>query len=123
MSLDELQEKLAEFEDYVQSSDVAAMQSRRASFFCGERGSDSFHRTINCESGCGTLGHVVDGCIGMSCKNTKRIAEFNVFNVWSNCSPEPDLRKATSEYMDLIKWNTLARPNYFGYGRWKPGGF
>lgn len=72
-------------------------------FFCRERGSDSFHRTINCESGCGTLGHVVDGCIGMSCKNTKRIAEFNVFNVWSNCSPEPDLRKATSDYMDLIK--------------------
>jgi len=27
VSLDELQEKLAEFEDYVQSSDVAAMQS------------------------------------------------------------------------------------------------
>ena len=33
MSLDELQEKLAEFEDYIQSSDVAAMQSRRARFF------------------------------------------------------------------------------------------
>ena len=28
VSLDELQEKLAEFEDYVQSSDVAAMQSK-----------------------------------------------------------------------------------------------
>ncbi len=27
VSLDELQEKIAEFEDYVQSSDVAAMQS------------------------------------------------------------------------------------------------
>lgn len=27
VSLDELQEKLAEFEDYVQSSDIAAMQS------------------------------------------------------------------------------------------------
>ena len=27
VSLDELQEKVAEFEDYVQSSDVAAMQS------------------------------------------------------------------------------------------------
>lgn len=29
VSLDELQEKIAEFEDYVQSSDVAAMQSTR----------------------------------------------------------------------------------------------
>ena len=28
VSLDELQEKVAEFEDYVQSSDVAAMQSK-----------------------------------------------------------------------------------------------
>ena len=28
VSLDELQEKIAEFEDYVQSSDVAAMQSK-----------------------------------------------------------------------------------------------
>jgi hypothetical protein len=27
VSLDELQEKIAEFEDYVQSSDIAAMQS------------------------------------------------------------------------------------------------
>ena len=32
VSLEELQEKLAEFEDYVQSTDVAAMQSRRAGF-------------------------------------------------------------------------------------------
>ena len=29
MSLDDLQDKLADFEDYVQSSDVAAMQSKR----------------------------------------------------------------------------------------------
>ena len=29
VSLDELQEKVAEFEDYVQSTDVAAMQSKR----------------------------------------------------------------------------------------------
>ena len=29
VSLDDLQEKIAEFEDYVQSSDVAAMQSKR----------------------------------------------------------------------------------------------
>jgi len=28
VSLDDLQEKIAEFEDYVQSSDVAAMQSK-----------------------------------------------------------------------------------------------
>lgn len=28
VSLDELQEKIAEFEDHVQSSDVAAMQSK-----------------------------------------------------------------------------------------------
>ena len=28
MSLDELQEKLAEFDDYIQSSDIAAMQSK-----------------------------------------------------------------------------------------------
>ena len=28
VSLDELQEKVAEFDDYVQSSDVAAMQSK-----------------------------------------------------------------------------------------------
>ena len=40
VSLDELQEKIAEFEDYVQSSDVAAMQSRRAGFYCIQRGSD-----------------------------------------------------------------------------------
>ena len=32
MSLDDLQEKIAEFEDYVQSSDVAAMQSERCRF-------------------------------------------------------------------------------------------
>ncbi|KAH9966347.1 hypothetical protein BGW80DRAFT_1342297 [Lactifluus volemus] len=30
VSLDDLQEKIAEFEDYVQSSDVAAMQSKRS---------------------------------------------------------------------------------------------
>ena len=40
VSLDELQEKIAEFEDYIQSSDVAAMQSRRASFYCARRRSD-----------------------------------------------------------------------------------
>jgi hypothetical protein len=32
--LDELQEKIAEFEDYVQSTDVAAMQSKSLHFRC-----------------------------------------------------------------------------------------
>jgi hypothetical protein len=32
VSLDELQEKISEFEDYVQSTDVAAMQSQFLSF-------------------------------------------------------------------------------------------
>ena len=32
MSLDELQEKVQEFEDYVQSSDIAAMQSKSHSY-------------------------------------------------------------------------------------------
>jgi hypothetical protein len=32
VSLDDLQDKIAEFEDYVQSSDVAAMQSKRCRF-------------------------------------------------------------------------------------------
>ena len=40
MSLDDLQEKIAEFEDYVQSSDVAAMQSKRCRFHCVEHGFD-----------------------------------------------------------------------------------
>ena len=33
VSLDDLQEKVAEFEDYVQSSDIAAMQSKFPLFF------------------------------------------------------------------------------------------
>ena len=33
VSLDDLQEKVAEFEDYVQSSDIAAMQSTFPLFF------------------------------------------------------------------------------------------
>ena len=40
VSLDDLQEKLAEFEDYVQSSDVAAMQSKRWRFRCVVHESD-----------------------------------------------------------------------------------
>jgi hypothetical protein len=32
VSLDDLQEKIAEFEDYVQSTDVAAMQSKSVWF-------------------------------------------------------------------------------------------
>ncbi len=35
VSLDELQEKVAEFEDYVQSSDVVAMQSELSLLFVG----------------------------------------------------------------------------------------
>lgn len=34
VSTDELQEKIAEFEDYVQSSDVAAMQSKPLAPLC-----------------------------------------------------------------------------------------
>lgn len=44
VSLDELQEKLTEFEDYVQSSDVAAMQS--GSFFVGPLSSNDLSQ--NC---------------------------------------------------------------------------
>jgi EF-1 guanine nucleotide exchange domain len=40
VSLDELQEKIAEFEDHVQSSDVAAMQSKRPRLDRVERVSD-----------------------------------------------------------------------------------
>ena len=40
MSRDDLQDKVAEFEDYVQSSDVAAMQSKRWRFHCVEHESD-----------------------------------------------------------------------------------
>jgi hypothetical protein len=36
VSLDDLQDKIADFEDYVQSSDVAAMQSKRSRFHCVE---------------------------------------------------------------------------------------
>ena len=40
ISLDELQEKIGEFEDYVQSSDVAAMQSKHSRLVGVERGFD-----------------------------------------------------------------------------------
>lgn len=48
MSLDDLQEKIAEFEDYVQSSDVAAMQSMSP---CSPNGfvSSSDEITQNCK--------------------------------------------------------------------------
>lgn len=48
MSLDDLQEKIAEFEDYVQSSDVAAMQSKRWRFHCVKHESDCIPQS--CES-------------------------------------------------------------------------
>lgn len=44
VSLDELQEKVAEFEDYVQSTDVAAMQSTSAIFYISFRGVMDFCR-------------------------------------------------------------------------------
>jgi elongation factor 1-beta len=40
VSLDDLQEKIAESEEYVQSSDVAAMQSKHSRLDRVERGSD-----------------------------------------------------------------------------------
>ncbi len=40
VSVDDLQEKIAEFEDYIQSTDVAAMQSKRAAFYCAKCGSN-----------------------------------------------------------------------------------
>ena len=55
MSLDDLQEKIAEFEDYVQSSDVAAMQSKRGHFHYVEHESDCIPQS--CE-----LSSRVDGC-------------------------------------------------------------
>jgi hypothetical protein len=47
VSLDDLQDKIADFEDYVQSSDVAAMQSKRWRFHCVEHESDCIPQ--NCE--------------------------------------------------------------------------
>ena len=57
MSLDDLQENVAEFEDYVQSSDVAAMQSKRCRFHCVEHESDFIPQS--CE-----LSSRVGGCLG-----------------------------------------------------------
>jgi hypothetical protein len=55
VSLDELQEKVAEFEDYVQSSDVAAMQSKRCHIHRVEHESDFIPQS--CE-----LSSRVSGC-------------------------------------------------------------
>ena len=49
VSLDELQEKIAEFEDYVQSSDVAAMQSE---FHPPEYGSTWYTETTGFHQNC-----------------------------------------------------------------------
>lgn len=66
VSLEELQEKIAEFEDYVQSSDVAAMQSRRAGcFFALNTYLISLRRAVSCGCGHGNLRHVVSGCVRM----------------------------------------------------------
>jgi hypothetical protein len=59
VSLDDLQDKIAEFEDYVQSSDVAAMQSKRWRFHCFEHESD---------------------CIPQSCELTSRVGGWCLGN-------------------------------------------
>ena len=57
MSLDDLQEKIAEYEDYVQSSDIAAMQSKHwMRFNCVLNMSlTSFARAVSCAD-CSFLG-------------------------------------------------------------------
>jgi len=50
VSLDDLQDKVAEFEDYVQSSDVAAMQSKRWCFHCVEHESDCIPQSCELSS-------------------------------------------------------------------------
>lgn len=60
MSLDDLQEKIADFEDYVQSSDVAAMQSKHWRFHCVE--------------------HHESDCIPQSCELSSRIGGCRLGN-------------------------------------------
>ena len=48
VSLDDLQEKIGEFEDYVQSSDVAAMQSKRSYLIAWIGSLTSYPRAVNC---------------------------------------------------------------------------
>jgi hypothetical protein len=65
VSLDELQEKIAEFEDYVQSTDVAAMQSGfafssfRSSLNFALQSSRTFHVHNMCTSSLATPGSPV----------------------------------------------------------------
>ena len=49
VSLDELQEEIAEFEDYVQSSDIAAMQSTFAKIFVYSRFMAEVFFSQNCK--------------------------------------------------------------------------
>ena len=59
MSLDDLQDKLAEFEDYVQSSDVAAMQSKCWHSHCVERESDCIPQSCELSPRVGGLGNEI----------------------------------------------------------------
>jgi hypothetical protein len=67
VSLDDLQEKIGDFEDYVQSSDVAAMQSKRWSFHHVKHESDCIPQSCELSSRVGgwCLGNeTVKGTIG-----------------------------------------------------------
>ncbi len=59
MSLDDLQEKIGEFEDYVQSSDVAAMQSKHCCFRYAEHESNGIPQSceLSARAGCCRLGN------------------------------------------------------------------
>ena len=66
MSLDDLQEKIADFEDYVQSSDVAAMQSKCWRFYCVEDESDCIPQSCELSpriGGCRLGNEIVKGTI------------------------------------------------------------
>jgi len=66
VSLDDLQDKVAECEDYVQSSDVAAMQSKRWRFQCVEHESDCIPQSCELSSrvgGCCLGNEIVKGTI------------------------------------------------------------
>jgi hypothetical protein len=83
VSLDELQDKIAEFEDYIQSSDVAAMQSRRAIFYCIQSGSDFIPQSCKLRE---WVWHFGTCSKRLRWNGSERMTELNVFNVWLNCS-------------------------------------
>lgn len=70
VSLDELQEKIAEFEDYVQSTDVAAMQSKSSRRRNCIPGADVCCRALSRLYFCGRCFRVGEGTIRArkSCK-------------------------------------------------------